>query len=324
MLGKIVRSTVMAILSLAVIAANLPAQPAEANHVVIATAPCLQAEFVSDVTVKDRSSFLPGESFTKTWRVKNTGTCTWTKNFTLVFVGGTRLSDRTEVRLKEKVKPGRTVDISVRMEAPEKVGHYLSYWMLRTDEGKRFGVGSANRSIWAWIVVGETPTAVYSFAGKFNQAVWHSANGGVPKSGDKDSPTGYARRANGEALETGLKLTASSLVVHPQWSDGGEVRGRYPDIVIETGDRFQATVGCLEGMQNCDVTFELRYRVPGERPYRLLSSWRQTYNGKARFVDVDLSEFAGKSVKFYLVVRNNGATSDAWAAWVNPTIVNQK
>ena len=39
---------------------------------------CDQAQFVSDLTVPDGSSFAPGATFTKTWRLKTIGTCTWT------------------------------------------------------------------------------------------------------------------------------------------------------------------------------------------------------------------------------------------------------
>ena len=39
---------------------------------------CDQAQFVSDLTAPDGSSFAPGAAFTKTWRLMNIGTCTWT------------------------------------------------------------------------------------------------------------------------------------------------------------------------------------------------------------------------------------------------------
>ena len=40
--------------------------------------PCNWAQFVEDVSVKDGTVFTPDSLFTKTWRLKNIGTCTWT------------------------------------------------------------------------------------------------------------------------------------------------------------------------------------------------------------------------------------------------------
>ncbi|PIU90073.1 MAG: hypothetical protein COS63_04110, partial [Anaerolineae bacterium CG06_land_8_20_14_3_00_57_67] len=49
---------------------------------------CDWAQFVADITVPDGASFAPGAAFTKTWRLKNIGTCTWTTSYALVFVSG--------------------------------------------------------------------------------------------------------------------------------------------------------------------------------------------------------------------------------------------
>ena len=43
------------------------------------------ASFVADVTIPDYSHFDPREAFTKTWRVKNVGTCTWTTEYKAVY-----------------------------------------------------------------------------------------------------------------------------------------------------------------------------------------------------------------------------------------------
>mgnify|MGYP001814958231 FL=1 len=38
---------------------------------------CLNAAYVSDVTIPDNTRFDGGEEFVKTWRVRNNGTCPW-------------------------------------------------------------------------------------------------------------------------------------------------------------------------------------------------------------------------------------------------------
>lgn len=119
----------------------------------------LAARFVQDVTVPDGSVFAPGETFTKTWRLLNVGTCTWTTAFVVYFVAGHPLGAPEQVHLPYPVDPGRFVDISVPMKAPEEPGTYESYWKLRSASGQSFGVGpEANTAFWVKIeVVESTP-----------------------------------------------------------------------------------------------------------------------------------------------------------------------
>lgn len=99
------------------------------------------AEFVEDVSVPDGTSILPGQSFSKTWRLINAGDTTWTSAYKLVYSSGTQMGQVTSVPMPVEVPPGKTVDISVDMFAPLTEGSYTAYWMLRTPSGKEFGVG---------------------------------------------------------------------------------------------------------------------------------------------------------------------------------------
>ena len=49
------------------------------------------ATFISDVTIPDGTVLSPGRTFGKTWRLKNTGTTTWSSGYQLAFVGGDQL-----------------------------------------------------------------------------------------------------------------------------------------------------------------------------------------------------------------------------------------
>lgn len=100
-----------------------------------------QAEFVADVTVPDGSDFAPGTKFTKTWRIKNAGTATWTKDYALVFDSGTQMAAENAVPFPGDVPPGETVDLSVEMTAPATLGVHVSLWQLRNAGGQTFGVG---------------------------------------------------------------------------------------------------------------------------------------------------------------------------------------
>ncbi len=53
--------------------------------------PCNSAGFVKDVSVPDGTEIAAGAKFTKTWRLVNSGTCTWTTAYDLVFVDGSAM-----------------------------------------------------------------------------------------------------------------------------------------------------------------------------------------------------------------------------------------
>ena len=123
-------------------------------------APCEQAEFVSDVTVPDGSEFAPGQTFIKTWRLKNTGSCTWTTSYRVVFDSGNALGAPPSFNLPVNVPPDGLVDISVNMKAPEQPREYESYWKLQNPQGVVFGLGSrGDKAFWVKItVIAPTPS----------------------------------------------------------------------------------------------------------------------------------------------------------------------
>lgn len=134
--------------------------PAQASPTSAAGGPTLaapgadRAEFVADVNIPDDTVFAPGQSFTKTWRISNTGETTWTSGYALIFIDGDLLGAQATVPIPEEVAPGKEVNISVDMIAPETAGSYISYWKLKTPDGKIFGFGSAgNEAIWVKISV---------------------------------------------------------------------------------------------------------------------------------------------------------------------------
>lgn len=126
----------------------------------ITPVPCNRAEFVSDVNYPDKTNVLPGTSFTKTWRLQNTGSCTWTSGYSVVYVQGNRMSapDFNPVT-SGTVASGAQVDVSMPLVAPAVPGTYRGDFMLRAPDGTRFGIGPAGNSVfWVEIVV-PTPTA---------------------------------------------------------------------------------------------------------------------------------------------------------------------
>jgi hypothetical protein len=139
---------------------------------------CDWVSFVKDVTIPDGSILDPGETFTKTWRLKNRGTCTWTPEYMLVYTSGSQMGGTTAVRLPGYVSPGQTVDVSVPLVAPDKNGKYVGYWMLRNASGTLFGYGDkANQAFYVDIKVKETDlphgtvTGEICYPSEFNPAM---------------------------------------------------------------------------------------------------------------------------------------------------------
>jgi len=109
----------------------LPIDPSTANG-------CYNAWFVADVTIPAGTKFDPGDAFTKTWRLLNTGTCEWTGDFKIVYVGGNMFGSDS-VKIRKRVGVGATADISLEMFAPNRSGTAISNWRLSTAEGDLFG-----------------------------------------------------------------------------------------------------------------------------------------------------------------------------------------
>ncbi len=125
---------------------------------------CDIASFVSDVTIPDGTSLSPGESFTKTWSVKNTGSCTWDGTYQLVYYGGDLMSAEQAVDFPEvDVAPGETGNVSVDFVAPTASGTYTSYWVFRNGSSQNFYIDGG--SIYVQIKVGTSGTAAPTATG---------------------------------------------------------------------------------------------------------------------------------------------------------------
>lgn len=120
------------------VASPAVASPTSAPLGLTPTSDCDDADFVTDVTIPDGTVLNPGESFTKTWRLKNAGTCSWTPSYAVVFSNGDSMSGPASVALTTNVNPGQTVDISINLKAPSTSGNYTSYWKLRNAAGVTF------------------------------------------------------------------------------------------------------------------------------------------------------------------------------------------
>jgi hypothetical protein len=100
------------------------------------------AAFVGE-TVPDGTIFSPGAVFTKTWTIKNSGTCPWDTSWKLVYKSGDVMGAAYVFNMPQSVLPGQTVIIPIVFTAPSTVGTYTGYWMLESPWGCVFGDSAA-------------------------------------------------------------------------------------------------------------------------------------------------------------------------------------
>jgi hypothetical protein len=113
-----------------------------------------RASFIADVSIPDNTEIEAGDGFTKTWRLRNIGTCTWSSSYALVFSHGDQMGGAASVPLAGIVNPGETVDLSVDLAAPGSHGTYQGFWKLRNQDSVLFGVGAdSNMAFWVKIIV---------------------------------------------------------------------------------------------------------------------------------------------------------------------------
>jgi len=245
---------------------------------------CNQAGFVAE-TIPDGTDFDPGEEFTKTWTLENTGTCTWDANYDVVFVEGVALDAPASTPLTSgTVKPGETVKISMDLKAPIAAGTHRGDFKLRDQDGVLFGIGENDGNFWG-------------------------------SSGDS---AGWVRKIDEPILENGMKDDEPGLQVHPQMVNDGWIRGTFPEVSVTEGVYFYAIVGCYSD-SNCDVKFKLNYRIDGGAE-RTLGTWHEVQDDDFNRIKVDLDDLAGEDVQFILLVEANGSASNDLTLWFGPRI----
>ena len=288
---------------------------------------CNQAQYIADITVPDNTKLQTNASFTKIWRIQNVGTCTWTEDYSMVFVSGSAMTNSTTVALPFSVAPGEFVDLSVHLIVPAGDGIYQGNWMLRSDTGVLFGIGpSADGAFWVQIQAVSSvaqmtldPGIGYDFVTHACEAQWRSGAGNLA-CGTSSDVNGFIQILNGPILESKHE-NEPALWVHPNHAPDGWIAGTYPSYLVQDDDHFVAWIGCLDDNKGCKVTFQLNYVSNGK--IKSLGAWDEQYDGSITRVDVDLSGLAGEEIQFVLYVEiDNEKYEKANAFWFVPEIIN--
>lgn len=118
----------------------VPTNPADCTN---------SAAFVADVTIADNEIVSGGSNFTKTWRVRNTGTCVWGPDYTLSHYSGDRMLAPSSVPLSVTF-PEQTADISMQLAAPGTDGKYTGFFVIKNPAGLIMKVDNDSR---LWVII---------------------------------------------------------------------------------------------------------------------------------------------------------------------------
>ena len=288
--------------------------------------PCDQAVFLRDTTIPDNTLLLPGTAFTKTWEIKNTGSCDWDSNFSLVFANqgdlmGGPLS--IPVTAGSNVPSGQSIKVSVNLVAPQTAGSYKGYWKLRDPSGSVF-FGS-NQNIWVAVKVVSLDQH-FNLVDNLCSAQWRTASG---SDGNLLACPGKEGDSKGYVLKTDLPLfynrgdNEPTIILGPQKTDAGMIAGTFPPLLIPSNTRFRTYVGCGEKMDACDATVRITAQV-GDNAEVSLKEWDQkAVDFNTIVIDLDAAGLTGKSVVFRLYVRAIGAADQDKVLFLSP-LVEQK
>ncbi len=114
-----------------------------------------KAKFLGE-TVPDNSIFAPGQEFIKTWTLQNIGTCTWSPEYSLVFIRGEQMNGTSPSPIGQSVPPGGSIQVFLPQKAPSGAGEHQGFWKLRSPAGQEFGLGN-NADVAFWTKINVVP-----------------------------------------------------------------------------------------------------------------------------------------------------------------------
>jgi hypothetical protein len=217
-------------------------------------------------------------------------------------------------RIDRRVRPGQRIEIGVSLISPSAEGNYTGNWTLRSNN-REFG----DRLRVRIIVDADVHGKVFDFAERYCTASWGSNSRALPCPGSVGNRAGFVVRVNQPRLENGQQ-SVPALWTHPALTHNPWIKGIFPALIIQSGDRFLADVGCLYGYEDCDVTFRLLYQITGGSGENQLGEWVEVYDGVTTHIDLSLNALAGQYVSFRFLVLGQGPANQNAAFWFQPQI----
>ena len=122
------------------------AMPTETPASDVPPAGCLVATFVSE-NLPDLTVYETGQVFTKSWTIRNDGTCTWDKGYKLIYWDGDIMGGSTVYDFFDITAPGETMTLPIQLLTPDQAGNYEGFWKMMSTSGYVFGIGEYNSPV---------------------------------------------------------------------------------------------------------------------------------------------------------------------------------
>ncbi len=148
------------------------------------------AAFVADLTIPDNAEIEGNATFTKTWQVMNTGTCIWASDYKLTHYSEEFMGALTDVPLAVTY-PGQTLDISVELTAPNRIGTHRAYFVIENPAGLIMKVNEDSR-LWAIINVKVLAAATATATGAPQTTGATATSASTSSSGLANATCGYS------------------------------------------------------------------------------------------------------------------------------------
>jgi polar amino acid transport system substrate-binding protein len=103
---------------------------------------CIDSMALVEELTEPVPELAPGETFTRTFRVRNAGTCDWDESYMLDFGGGNVDDARMggePIRITDGAASGETYDLELELTAPDEEGDYQAFWNMVDPRGATFG-----------------------------------------------------------------------------------------------------------------------------------------------------------------------------------------
>lgn len=280
--------------------------------------PCYAAQLIRDVTIPNGTALSPGTVFTKIWRIKNVGGCTWEAGSRLVAIASNFRNETPEI-IERRVRPGQSIDLGVTLDTPNHTGTYSGRFLLEVERRIQVGDGSNNDTFNVRINAIAGGGVVFDFASRPCTANWENgSNRSLNCPGNRGSDSGFVRQPSSTELEDG-RTYSQALWTHPQIREGGSIIGAFPALLIQNGDQLRIRVGCISGFTRCRVVYDVFYQtLEGDRT-RLIPTHTEIYDGTlTTLIDrpIDTPGFLNQYISFSFKVTAISHPQEAAAAWV--------
>ncbi len=280
--------------------------------------------YVSDITIPDGMSITPHTLFTKTWYIRNTGTCMWNSNYKIVYHTGDEVGRAKEFPLLKPgnyIRPGESTAVSVEMIAPAEVGQvYTTSWALESDNGVRFGSGPAKN-----IYLSSSFRIDNSFvvAQNFGSLVCSDDYGYFTCGArNNDSGRGLVYYDETPMTEAGRYLGSPGIAVMPPKGENTTVRFEFGPLRFPRGSYFYTNFCCRPETPTCNVQIRLYARETGygERLVQEINEWNDGFMGEWELKLDDIEVFDQDFTYIVEVQANGGVEPDDLILFTNTRI----